>query len=57
MFKTIDDLKSERAWLLQHGMLEKCRETGSFTAAVNALEKEIGELNKEIRSLEMAENN
>lgn len=50
---TADNLRSERAWLLQHGMREKTTVGGrSFLAAGRELEKEVEQLTQEINRME-----
>lgn len=52
---TVDDVKAERTWVLQHGMRELTTIGGrSYTAAVREWEKQIKALDAEIAKMEGA---
>ena len=52
---TVDDLKAERTWLVQHGVRDAVNIGGySLSAAVRMIEREIEQLNREIAAKEVS---
>ena len=52
---TVEDLKAERTWLIQHGVRELTAIGGmTMLAAVRKVERDVEDLNAQIRKLEGA---